>query len=684
MRAMNLQRRIIITSFIAVIAIALVLSAVVHAAPIKVIGPLVHVAYIDEITNYKTIALQPGQKFTLQFGLPPSNDYSNYMLVIKFEKPSPTLQVICRGECTYVKNGNGLITAVYSENGNVTIVNAGTSTYVGRIVITYMYRKLEEITAASSIVKISLQIPDDTINEVSSQIVKVWVDNNAPYLITDVLLPGGASLEKMMQHGEVPSYIKLEPKRLIIYASKAPKGTYTIVLTYDKSSVMPTTFLVKALEYLNTTIPSNSMKTISSSSFGVPHGWTLLGYIVAVAAIQPVVVNQRVGTVMVLGKLVIPASAESGIINVRSISYLIPSLVKFKYVVGAYIVYGNSFRIMNNMTVPVMVYYIPLVYRPVGKVMTIGNRTIIYVPVTQADVMSGVWTCLVVQLPSYAEIEDIVTPGGLTYSKVSNSLVPWGTSMRPVSISPDRHEAYIVVALNGMREVGLYKIYVKVEPLRIYVTDQYNQPVKNVEVVFMLGPEEKLKMTPVNGEVTLRLAELITRPITAYVEYRGVKMETLILNTIPEKPIHVILKLYNLTIVVTKFRNAPLSGAEVILRMVGTGLVMESKTDANGVARFVDVPAGIYQVTVKIGSNVVARGQIQVNETRTVKLGTNVVLVLKLGGLIVPVTVVQLASVIAAVAVAAVIIVVFRFRKERKESYGVYSEESEESVEEGK
>ncbi|NPB01262.1 MAG: hypothetical protein GXO10_07795 [Crenarchaeota archaeon] len=681
---MSSHSRMIITSMVMVITVLLTLSMIVHGASIKVIGPLVHVAYIDEITSSKTIALQPGQKFTVQFGLPPSNDYSNYMLVVKFEKPSPVLQVICRGECTYVKNGNGVITAVYSENGNITIVNAGTSTYVGRIVITYMYRKLEEITAAQSVVKVRVKVPDDTINEVTSQIVKVWVDNNAPYMITDVLLPGGASLEKLMQSGEVPSYIKLEPKRLVIYANKAPKGTYVVVLTYDKSSVFPTTFLVKALEYLNTTVPSDTVKTISSSSFGVPHGWTLLGYIVAVAAIQPVIVNQKVGTVMVVGKLVIPASAESGIINVKSISYLIPSLVKFKYVVGAYIVYGSSFKIMNNMTVPVMVYYIPLVYRPVGKVMTIGNRTIIYAPVTQADVMSGIWTSLVVQLPSYAQIEEIVTPGGLTYSKVSNSLVPWGTSLRPVSISPDRHEAYIVVALNGMREVGLYKIYVKVEPLRIYVTDQYNEPVRYVNVVFVLGPGESLKLSPVNGEVTLRLAELITRPITAYVEYRGVKMVTLILNTIPEEPIHVVLRLYNLTIVVTKFRGAPLGGALVILKMIGTGLTFEGKTDANGVVRFVGVPAGIYQVTVKVGSNVVASGQVQVNSTRTVKLGTNVVLVLKLGGLIIPVTVVQLASVIAAVAVATVIIVVFRFRRERKETYNVYSEESEENIEEEK
>ncbi|NPA71083.1 MAG: carboxypeptidase regulatory-like domain-containing protein [Crenarchaeota archaeon] len=681
---MSSHTKMIVTSLAIVMTVLLGLSVVIYGASIKVIGPLVHVAYIDEITSSKMIALQPGQKFTVQFGLPPSNDYSNYMLVVKFEKPSPMLQVICRGECTFVKNGNGVITAVYSENGNITIVNAGTSTYVGRIVITYMYRKLEEITAAESIVKIKVKVPDDTINEVTSQLVKVWVDNNAPYMISDVLLPGGASLEKMMQSGEVPSYIKLEPKRLVIYANEAPKGTYTIVLTYDKGSVFPTTFLVKALEYLNTTVPSESVKTISSSSFGVPHGWTLLGYIVAIAAIQPVVVNQKVGTVMVVGKLVIPASAESGIINVKSISYLIPSLVKFKYVVGAYIVYGSSFKIMNNMTVPVMVYYIPLVYRPVGKVMTIGNKTIIYAPVTQADVMSGIWTCLVVQLPSYAEIEEIVTPGGLTYSKISNSLVPWGTSLRPVSISPDRHEAYIVVALNGMREVGLYKIYVKVEPLRIYVTDQYGEPVKYVSVMFVLGPGETLKLSPVDGEVTLRLAELITRPITAYVEYRGVRMVTLILNTIPEKPIHVVLRLYNLTIIVTKFRSAPLSGAEVILRMIGSGLTFEGKTDSNGVVRFTGVPAGIYQITVKVGSSVVASGQIQVNATRTVKLGTNVVLVLKLGGLVIPVTVVQLASVIGAVAVATVIIVVFRFRRERKESYGVYSEESEENIEEEK
>ncbi len=655
------------------------ITNVIYASNIEIVGPLVHVAYIDEISMTKTIALQPGQKYTVQFGLPPSNEYSNYMIVVKFLKPSPVLQVICRGECTYVKSESGVISEVYSESGNVTIVNAGTSTYVGRIEIMYVYRKLEEYTASSSIVKISLKIPDTTINEVSKQIVKIWIDNTAPYVISDVILPGGKSLEKLMEIGEVPKYVKMEPKRVLIYATQAPKGTYTIVLTYDKSSIMPITFLVKALEYLNKTIAPESVGVISSSEFGIPHGWTLLGYVVAVAAIQPVIVNEKVGGITIEGKLVVPASAESGIINIKAISYLIPSLIKFKYVVGAYIVYGSSFKVVNNMTVPVMIYYIPLVYRPVGKIVTIGNKTIIYALVSESDLVGGIWTTLVVQLPSYAKISKIVTPGGMVYSEVSNSLVPWGTTLRPISISPDRHEAYIAVALEDMREAGLYRIYVNVEPLRMYITDQYGRPI-NCRVVFQISPETKIVVEPQDSVVIFRIPSLMFKPITAYVMYRGVNVATLILNTIPEKPIHVIVKLYNLTIVVTKFRGAPLSGAEVTLRLIGTNFTTVEKTDSNGVAKFVELPAGIYDVEVKVGSTVVARGQIQLNETRIVKLSTNVVFVLTIGSMTIPVTVLQLASMIVAVAITAVaVVLILRFiGKNRRVEYEIYSESDEE------
>ncbi len=676
-RRLRLNLRALICTLVVVLSIAFI-TGVIYAASIKIVGPLIHVVYIDEITTTKTIALQPGQKYTIQFGLPPSNEYSNYMIYVRFVKPSPMIQVICGGECTYVKGGNGIVNAVYVENGSVTLVNEGTSTYVGKIVITYMYRKIEEYTASSSIVKIRLKVPDTTISEVTRQIVKVWTENSAPYIVSDVILPDGQSLEKLMESGQTPRYIKLEPKRVLIYASEAPKGEYTIVFTYDRSATLPISFLVKALEYLNETVPAQSTVTISSSNFGIPHGWTLLGYIVAVAAIQPVLINGKGGSIELSGRLVVPASAESGVINVEAISYLIPSLIKFKYIVGAYIVYGTSFRIVNNMTVPVMVYYIPLVYRPDGKIMTIGNRTILYVPVTDTDLMSGIWTAIVVQLPSYAEISKIVTPGGMSYSKISNSLVPWGTTLRPISISPDRHEAYIIASLGSMRESGLYRVYIKTEPLRMYVTDQFGRPIE-CRVVFQLDNGTTIIVSPENGVVTLRIASLMSRPIEAYVEYRGVRVETLILNSIPIKPIHVVVNLYNLTIVVTKIRGSPLSNAIVIAKLVGTNFIIKGRTDTNGIVRFLNLPAGIYQIEVKVGSSTVAHGEVQLNKTRVVKLSTNIVFVLSLGSYKIPVTVVQLTSVFAAVAIAAIIVVVFKWiSKGRKTEYGIYSETDEE------
>ena len=668
------MRLLAITLIVAALCLVSVLP-VVHAAQVQIVGPFVHVQYIDLVQTSKMLALQPGQRVTLQFGVPPSNAYKNYLMIVKVAKPSSALQFICTGQCTFKRTPNGLVQEVYVKNGNLTIINAGTSTYVTKLYITYVYARNMEYPLEGQVVKIALKVPDDTINEVSQQIVKLWVDNNVPYMISKVVLPCGKTLSEMAAEGYTVQGVKVEPKYVEINASKAPRGTYTIVLTYCESCAMPYVFLVKALEYLNTTVGPRCSKVVTPADFGIPRGWKLLGYVVAIAAVQPLLPGQKAGNVIVEGRLTVPVSEAAGVAAVRAVSYLIPTIMRFKYIVGTYIVYGTGFRIVNNMTVPVMVLYVPLLYKPTGQLVTVGNRTVILAPVSQLDVSSGIWTALVVQLPEYAVIDKIVTPGGVSYSSVTSSLVPWGTTIRPVSISPDRHQAYIAVALRGVREPGVYKIYITVKPLVLEVTTQTGKPLTNCTVTIQYGNVKVTEVPNENGMVTFSLGTLVSEPIAVTVRYENLTVGELVLNTVPSTPLRIVVPLYNVTIAVTNYRGAPLAGAMVVLSSGNGEYTKVAYTNANGVATIENVPAGTYVLTVKVGSTTLAKTTINVNGNKVLKIGTNVLVVIHVGSQPIVLTTTQVltaAAVIAAAVVAGVVLLPFIRRRRTSEETQEY------------
>ncbi len=668
-----------------VAALAIVLLPMVHAVPVQVVGPYVHVQYIDKVVTSKMIALQPGQRITLQFGVPPSSTYRNYLMIVTIAKPSPALQFICTGSCTFERAPNGLVRKVYVTSGNLTIINAGTSTYVTKIYVTYVYVRELEYTLQGQVVKIHVKVPDDTFNEVTEQTVKIWVDNEAPYMVTSVIMPCGKPLAELVASShEVPG-VKVEPKYIEIDASKAIRGTYTIVLKYSPESVMPYVFLVKALEYLNTTVAPGSEKVVTPADFGIPRGWKLLGYVVAVAAIQPLLPGQKAGSVIVEGQLTVPVSEAAGIAPVKAISYLIPTIMKFKYIVGTYIVYGANFKLVNNMTVPVMVLYVPLLYKSVGELVTVANKTVILAPVSQLDVSSGIWTALVVQLPEYATIEKIVTPGGIAYTSVTGSTVPWGTTIRPVSISPDRHQAYIAVALRGMREPGVYKVYLNIKPLTLQIVTQTGKPLTNCTVTIEYGNVKISEVPNEEGIVSFSIGTLVTSPIMVTVKYDNMTVAQLVLNTIPAKTMKIVVPLYNVTVAVTNYRGAPLAGATVMISSPSGTFMRVAYTDANGVATIKNVPAGTYILTVKIGSTTLAKTNLDVNGNKVLKIGTNVLVVIHVGSQPIVLTTTQVltaAAVIAAAVVAGVVLIPFIKRRgssEESQEFVIEEERSESS-----
>ncbi len=666
---MKEQRLIEIVALLILLGITCAVCCIVHAdTQLLTIGPLAHVQYLDEVVTSKVLALQPGQRYTLTFGLPPSDAYSNYLMIVQLTKPSPYIQVICRGSCTYQKNELGLLEKIYVRNGNITLLNAGVSTYIGKIIVTYVYSREYEVQLGEPIVKIRLKIPDETGETVTRQIVKVWIDNNAPYMIHDLLLPGNKSYVKLALEGVVIRGIKVEPKSVEIDASEAPHGTYIVVLAYSKRAVLGSVLLVKALSYMNTTVEPRDSMVISSSDYGVPKGWKVLGYIVAVAAIQPTT-ESRGGSIQIIGDLVSPVSTQSGMINVRMVSYLIPPLMNFKYLVGAYVAYGSTVKIVNNMSVPVLVYYIPLLYKNVGEIRLYNNTVILSAKVASQDLESGIWNVLVIQLPPYAEITKILTPSGAEYSTVTESKVAWGSTARLVSIAPDRHEALITVAFGSMKEPGLYRIYVSVRPLVLKLVTSSGRPCINCTVRVRCGDYVRVLKPNAEGYVSVRVPYILLHPAIVDVYYEGRLMYRIALSTVPVKPLVITVRLYNVTVVVTNYRGEPLSGAKVVLVSSDGTIVRTAFTDRNGVAIVTDLPAGIYTLKVYVGNKEIATGKIEVFGNRIVKVNSNVIAVFTIapiGTVVITTTAVTIAAALIVGSIAVILTLRFIARERRR------------------
>ncbi len=656
-----------------------ILCGLAHAVNVKLltVGPLAHVQYLDEVVNTKMLVLQPGQRYTLTFGLPPSDAYSNYLMIVQIAKPSPYLQVLCRGACTYQKNELGLLEKIYVSRGNVTLLNAGVSTYAGKITVIYIYSKEYDVQLSEPVVKISLKVPDETGEAVSRQIVKVWVDNNAPYMVHDIILPNNKSYTELTLSGYVIKGVKVEPKYVEIDASEAPHGTYTIVLTYSKSAVLGSVLLVKALSYMNTTVEPRDSMVISSSDYGVPKGWKVLGYIVAVTAIQPTT-GERGGSIRIIGDLVSPISTQSGIINVRMVSYLIPPLMNFRYLVGAYIAYGSTVKVLNNMSVPILVYYIPLLYKSIGEIRLYNKTVILSAEVDSQDLESGIWNVLVVQVPPYAEIEKILTPDGTEYSTVTESRVAWGSTTRLVSIAPDRHQAIITVSFGDMREPGLYRIYLKTEPLTMRILTSSGRPCMSCRVKIRCGKYVITLRPNKEGYVKIDIPYILLNPAVVDVYYDGKLMYEVALTTIPVKPLTLKIRLYNVTIVVTNYRGEPIQGAKVVLVSSDGTIVRSALTDKNGVAVISDLPSGIYTLKVYVGGKEIATGKIEVTGNRIVKINSSVVAVFTLtpfGTIVITTTAVTIAAavIVGGIAVALTLRFISRERSRKEQEEVLYS-----------
>ncbi|BDR92173.1 carboxypeptidase-like regulatory domain-containing protein [Vulcanisaeta souniana] len=551
--------------------------------------------YIDYINTTKALTLAPSQSINIQAPLPPGQNYVLKYMEVSINPPSPAI-AISGSNVMFSKNEIGAIASAYTTSDSLTITNAGNQPLNETVTITYAF--VEEVYLplnTSSTVTLNITIPDSSIQYVTQQVVELSIPNYMPFEIASVALPNGTTLSQLVSAwSPLANYVKIEPKYVELTANELPPGQYQITINYGSGYAMPSAMLIKGTEFLNYTVNPGQTLEITGSEFGVPPGWNLLGYIVAVYTVQPLVVGQQPGHFEVIANRVSPAYLYSDLIQVSGISYLLPPFIRFAPMIGIYVVYDRYFEIVDNLNVPLVVTFMPIIYKPVGQWVN-GN---LEATVSSSDVSSGLWTALVVQLPEIAKIYKIVTPSGTVYTGLVNSEIPWGSAERLVSISPDGSQAYIAVSTLGVSETGTYMVYVNWTPITMHFTNTQNAPISGVKVqAYVNGSLVASSVSDANGNAYINIEEPI--PFTATVSYDGVPIYYVNVNSLINQPIGVTIGLYNVTVLFVGSRNQAISNAGISLYRVNTGPTFNGTTGSTGTAAFTNVLGGTYLVTAQ-------------------------------------------------------------------------------------
>jgi len=555
--------------------------------------------YIDYINTTRTITLAPGQSMTIQAPLPPGPGYTLSYIKVSVNPPSPAL-VISGNGVMYSKNEIGAIVSAYTSSNQLAIANAGNQPLNETVTVTYVFVKEEYVALNTSATSFTLgiTIPDESIQYVTQQIVELSIPNYMPFEIASIALPNGTTLAQLVSEwSPLANYIKIEPKYVELTANELPPGQYEVTINYGNEYIMPSAMLIKGTEFLNYTVNPGQTLEITGSEFGVPPGWNLLGYIVAVYTVQPLVVGEQPGHFEIVANRVSPVSLYSTLVQVSGISYLLPPFIRFAPMFGIYIVYDRYFEVVDNLNVPLVVTFMPIIYKPAGQWVN-GN---LQVTVTDADVSSGLWTALVVQLPEIAHIYKIVTPSGAVYTGLVNSEIPWGSAERLVSISPDGSQAYIAVSTLGVSETGTYMVYVNWTPITMHFANTLNAPISGVKVEALVnGSLVTTAVSGSDGNAYISINE--PTPFTAVVYYDNVPLYYINVNSLINQPIGVTIGLYNVTVLFVGARSQAISNAKITLYRIGTGPTLNGTTSGMGTVEFTNVLGGTYLITAQYGN----------------------------------------------------------------------------------
>ncbi|MEZ0248186.1 MAG: carboxypeptidase-like regulatory domain-containing protein [Thermoproteus sp.] len=616
------------------------LAALTLAAPINVVFPYnAQIQYLAYKTVSLTVQLGPGGTYTISPpAVTPGSGFAYAGMVIQLQGVYPSIQVAANGFYSKSYNSEGFLQAVYvgPDANKVMLINTANANIQVQMTVTYQFVSDQYVQLTNSTV-LTIALPNGKLPQGFGESATVRIDPNAPYVISSVELPDG----------QPASAYRVEPKVVEL----TQPGTYKVVISSGPS--LPPALLVKSLQQQTATVGPNSQLTVSGAQIGVPQGWQLLGYIVfAYTGNVNLVGQQSGGQISISGGLVDIVNNNTLSFVIRSISYLIPPLWQAQLTYTIAIVYGTSFTVTSTMNSPVNVIYIPVVYKP-AQVTWLPDRAL--VNVTQSDMADGVWTAVVLQLPALAKIVSIKTPGNAVITNATDVQLVWGGGVRMASISPDGHEAYIVVQEGNTAETGVYTFMINWSPLTISVVNKFGGPVGDIS-----ASAGQYNAAVSNGVVQVYVYK--PEPVRVQIAYKGVPAADVLVQSLDGSQHVVQLGIYNVKVVVVGALNQPIPNAQVAV----TGFPASGTTDSSGAVLFQGVLEGNYALSVNVGNRVHVTSNLTVagpSQTVTVVVKTPIVAIIN--G--VPITVTDTAAAAGGVSAAGLALALRRMLRKAEE-----------------
>ncbi|HDJ89259.1 MAG TPA: carboxypeptidase regulatory-like domain-containing protein [Thermoprotei archaeon] len=341
-----------------------------------------------------------------------------------------------------------------------------------------------------------------------------------------------------------------------------------------------------------------------------------LGYVVIAYSLIPEYIEDGRGSIHINASLIDYVYLEYKSINVGSITYMIPP-IGFKFWTKAFVVFGPWFKIKNDLKYPINILYIPIFFKEAGKWTSQGLE----VEVDEKEIKDYLFVYMVIQLPAYGHISEIITPNGEILSAYKDSKLSWGGVKRALSVLDN--EAYIQVKFAEVSETGLYTVKIKWDPLYIKTIDSKNRILSNAEI--RLEGLDLIFLTNQSGWGTIKLYRPGPLNITVY--YKGKVVQNLQIKTLINHVITVKCKVYDLKVTVKTMLNQGLQDAEVRVIDTATGRIFDTTlTDKNGETIFLQIPCGQYEVRGiyrRISNSI----KVDLDNNKDIELKLNIVLI---------------------------------------------------------
>ncbi|HDD34125.1 MAG TPA: carboxypeptidase regulatory-like domain-containing protein [Thermofilaceae archaeon] len=483
---------------------------------------------------------------------------------------------------------DGVVKALISREGIVKIASTEANVTLDAYMVAY-YVKREWLELTEGEVRFEVKEPTPPFTK-DDMIVRISIDNHAPYAILDVAGPDGASLLE----GEIaPDAVRVDPKHVEVNFKYFEPGVYTIKVGASDDYTLPSSFILIEGAFANDTLRPGETKRYAVAR---KLGWRTLGAVVVLYTVAPLT-GKASGGASVVGELVDYAYAKDETVRIRAASLLIPDL-NLRVWVKAYIVFGTWFEVSNQMKSVLNVMYTPVLVKEAGTWTPSG----VEVTVKESDVRDASLAYVVVQAPNYGKVAGILTPSGDELGTFSEGVLPWGDEYRSIRVFDN--EAYVQVKAFGVMEVGRYTIRIEWEPVSFRLVDADGKPVVGARVR-VSGPLNLTAISDERGIASFELYKPGAYDVT--VKFKGVTVATVSIGSIVKPDFEVKCKVYEVAWLLTNAWDKPLKGAELVIRGP-EGLIAKGVSDDEGMVRLGQLPGG--QFTVEASYKRVSRSDV--------------------------------------------------------------------------